>query len=122
MEPPSPESPPESSRHNQKPPCKTKAHPGERPWPFRPAEGPKRALATQGAVIVQQRAQNELWQRTVESSRHIEEDDCRRDPRPFVEGSALVDQMVAELDGFAGKVGNTAGWTCPVASLLRYLA
>ena len=57
-------------------------------------------------------AQNELWQRMVESNRHIKEDDCRSDPIPFVEGSALVDQMVAEFVGNPPNcVGNTADWT-----------
>ena len=45
------------------------------------------------------------------------------DQLPFVEGSALVDEMVAELV-LLGKpprhVGNTAECVCPVASLLNY--
>ena len=38
------------------------------------------------------------------------EDDCRSDPLLFAEGSALVDQMVAELGGFAGKAAQELRW------------
>ena len=69
--------------------------PGERPWHFRPVQ-----------------AQNELRQSTVEDSRQVKEDDCRRDPLLFVEGSALVDQMVAELDGFAGTAAQLGRQHC----------